>query len=342
MTAQASAPDPDEVGQGINALEHYLAAQQPTQQPAQRPEQRPEEPAGQTRRVRRLAGEVAEAHHLAELQDDDTPLLLESGKVRKRRRKAHEAARLHQLGQDPVMRAWQAARMRRLLVTAGMVALTLALAWSTAGVQGFAAGEAKDWSPAWVFAWLVEPFLSLALLTVVGAKAYLGTRGQPVKSAKLDRIEYGFLGLTLTMNAWPYLPGVADTFELSRLVLHILGPIVAVAVVTALPIILEAFARLDHRPAGAAGVTGPLTGPSYSANTGADRPAGNPSGGGSGNGAGNGVDRVDVAALTDRARSLIASGDLPVAPSANALRQALRCGMDTARHVRDELRRPGQ
>ncbi|WP_165964660.1 conjugal transfer protein TraI, partial [Actinomadura sp. KC216] len=315
----------------------YLAAQQPTQQPtqqpAQRPEQRPEEPAGQTRRVRRLAGEVAEAHHLAELQDDDTPLVLDSDRVRKRRKKAYEASRLHQLGQDPAMRAWQAARMRRLLVTAGMVALTLALAWSTAGVQAFAAGDAKAWTPGWVFAWLVEPFMSLALLTVVGAKAYLGTRGQPIKSSKLDRIEYGFLGLTLTMNAWPYLPGVADTFEVSRLVLHILGPIVAVAVVTALPIILEAFARLDHRPAGAAGVTGPLTAPTYSANAGADRPAGNPPG--------NGVDRVDVAALTDRARLLIASGDLPAAPSANALRQALRCGMDTARHVRDELRGGG-
>ncbi|WP_131732714.1 conjugal transfer protein TraI [Actinomadura formosensis] len=342
MTAQASTPDPDEVGQGINALEAYLAAQRPNQRhpEQQQPEQqRPvpvEEPAGQTRRVRKLAGQVAEAHHLAELQDDDTPLLLDSGRVRKRRRKAHEAARLHKLGQDPAMRAWQAARMRRLLVAAGMVALTLALAWSTAGVQAFAAGDAKDWSPPWVFAWLVEPFMSLALLTVVGAKAYLGTRGQPIKSEKLDRIEYGFLGLTLTMNAWPYLPGVADTFELSRLVLHILGPIVAVAVVTALPIILEAFARLDHRPAGA-GVTGPLTAPAYSADTGADRPAGNPPGSGSGGG----VERVDVAALTDRARLLIASGDLPAAPSANALRQALRCGMDTARRVRDELRGGG-
>ncbi|WP_433465358.1 hypothetical protein [Spirillospora sp. CA-128828] len=325
MTAQASTPDPDEVGQGINALEAYLAAQQPTQPPAQEAtETTAPRSAGQTRRVRKLAGEVDEAYHLAALQEDDTPLLLDSGKVRKRRKKAHEAARLHKLGQDPAMRAWQAARMRRLLVAAGMVALTLALAWSTAGVQAFAAGDAKAWSPAWVFAWLVEPFMSLALLTVVGAKAYLGTRGQPIKSAKLDRIEYGFLGLTLTMNAWPYLPGVADAFDLSRLVLHILGPIVAVAVVTALPIILEAFARLDHR------VTGPLTAPSYSENTGADRPAGNPPS--------HGVDRVDVAALTARARRLIASGDLPAAPSANALRQALRCGMDTARQVRDELR----
>ncbi|MFD0532445.1 hypothetical protein ACFQY7_00065 [Actinomadura luteofluorescens] len=45
-----------------------------------------------------------------------------------------------------------------------------------------------------------------------------------------------------------------------------------------------------------------------------------------------------MAALTILARSLIASGDLPATPSANALRQVLRCGMDTARQVRDELR----
>ena len=147
----------------------------------------------------------------------------------------------------------------------------------------------------------------------------------------------GFLGLTLTMNAWPHLPGVADTFEVSRLVLHILGPVVAVAVVTALPIILEAFARLDHRPAHP-GVTGPLTAPAYSGNTAADRPPVTPPGNGAGAGASGGVERVDVAALTARARRLIASGDLPAAPSANALRQILRCGMDTARQVRDELR----
>ncbi|MFF4198269.1 hypothetical protein [Nonomuraea sp. NPDC001831] len=275
----------------------------------------PEE-VGDTKRVRRLRAEVAEARALATLQDDDTPLLLDTPRVRKRRKKAHEAARLHLLGQDPAMRAWQAARMRRLLVTAAMVALTLALAWSTAGVQHFAADGAKAWSPGWIFAWLVEPFMSLALLVVVGARAYLGTRGQPLNDPKLIRIEYQFLGLTLGMNAWPYLPWTDDDFTFSRLVLHTLGPVVAVAIVAALPIILAAFSRLDHAHAG-----GGLTGLTYSANT---------------------DDRVrrtaaEVAPLIERAQILITAGTLPANPSAYKLQRALRCGMDDARTVRDAL-----
>ncbi|GAA4098701.1 hypothetical protein [Actinomadura miaoliensis] len=319
----AGGPDPDDIEQGIAALERHLAEvgdATTAQEHADDGNELQDVPSGETRRVRRLRAEVAESHRLAELQDDDTPLTLDTPKVRKRRKKAHEAARLHRLGQDPAMRAWQAARMRRVLVTAAMLALALALAWSTAGVQKFAAGDAESWSPEWLFAWCVEPFMSLALLVVVGAKSYMGVRGQPIESRTLNRIEWLFLGLTVGMNAWPYLPWVAAEFSVSRLVLHILGPVVAVAVVTALPIILAAFTRLDHGP------TGGLTAPTYRDNAPADRAAGNP------------PVRVDVAELTERARGLIAAGELPAEPSANALRQALRCGMDTARAVRDALR----
>lgn len=329
MTVQmpTPGPDPDEVERGLADLERHLAQAAGARPDASAPGaagEWDEMPSGETRRVRRLRAEVAEAHLLAELQEDDTPLLLDTAKVRKRRRAAHEAARLHELAQDPAMRAWQAARMRRLLVTTAMVSLTLALAWSTAGVQRFAAAGAEAWTPMWVFAWLVEPFMSLALLTVVGAKAYMGTRGQPIQSSTLDRTEWLFLGLTLGMNAWPYLPGIAPNFSFSRLVLHILGPIVAVAIVRALPIILAAFADLDHGTRAAP--TGPLTGPSYRENAPADRAAGNPPA------------RVDVDALTARTRRLIEAGRLPAAPSANAIRKALGCGMDTARQVRDALR----
>ncbi|RAY16375.1 conjugal transfer protein TraI [Actinomadura craniellae] len=328
MTTRLPTPDPDpeDIGQGIAALEAHLAAHAPTEPPAPNGS---DEFDGETRRVRRLRAQVAEARMLADLHDDDTPLLLDSRKVRRRRRAAHEAARLHALAQDPAMRAWQAARMRRVLVTAAMVSLTLALAWSTAGVQKFAADGAPAWSPSWLFAWLVEPFMSLALLVVVGAKAYMGTRGQPIHSPTLTRIEWLFLALTLAMNGWPYAPGIAAEFSLSRLVLHLLGPVVAVAVVTALPIILEAFAGLDHGTVTGAS-TGAPTAPTYRHNAPTGDPAGSP------------AVRADVGELTRRARDLIAAGALPVNPSATALRAALRCGTDTARQVRDELRNSTQ
>jgi len=203
---------------------------------------------GETKRVRALRAEVAEAHLLAHLQEDATPLALDTGKVRKHRKKAAEAARLHQLAQDPMMRAYRALRTRRRVVAVAMVSLALALGWSTAGVQAFAAEGAEMWSPRWVFAWLVEPFMSLALIVVVYARTYLATLGQPIESKTLTRVERIFLGLTVGMNAWPYLPwSLPDgrEFSLSSLVLHLLGPIVAVAIVVALPIILAAFTNLD-------------------------------------------------------------------------------------------------
>ncbi|MFD8562140.1 hypothetical protein ACFV1N_33065 [Streptosporangium canum] len=315
-TTPAPEPSPDEVARGLAELERHLAAKAP----AVAPKVRPIEVSGETKRVQRLRAEVTEAHLLAGLQGDDAPLLLDTAKVRKRRKAAREASRLHELAQDPAMRAWQAARMRRLLVAAGMVSLTLALAWSTAGVQTFAADGAAPWSPSWVFAWLVEPFMSLALLVVVGARAYLSTRGQPIDSATLVRIEWLFLALTLGMNAWPYLPGVAEVFSISRLVLHILGPIVAVAIVTALPIILAAFTRLDHGP-----ISKGVTGPEYRPNTPSNYRAEHT------------YSSADIDALADRVRQMIAAGQLPADVGAASIRKALRCGMDTARAVRDEL-----
>jgi hypothetical protein len=252
MTNQPiSTPDDDDPFSVVAEAEEILAAAraEAARVPAEELE---DDEEAETRRVRQLRAEVHESRKLAELQADETPLMLDSPKVRRRLRAGYEAERLHEVSQRPAMRAWQAARMRRVLVTAGMVSLVLALVWSTAGVQVFASEDHAKYSAQWLFAWLVEPFMSLALLTVVGAKAYMGTRGQPIDSTKLDKIEYAFLGLTLGMNAWPHLPGVAAKFTVSGLVLHILGPIVAVAIVMALPIVLEAFAGLNHAPMRAA------------------------------------------------------------------------------------------
>ncbi|GIH81188.1 hypothetical protein [Planobispora longispora] len=316
MTISTATPDPGpgDIARGLAALERYVADHAPVPPP---PAPHPPAMSGETKRVRQLAAEVAEAHALAALQDDDTPLIVETAKVRKRRRRAYEAARLYELAQAPTMLVYQTVRVRRLLITTALIALALALAWSTAGVQRFAADDAKPGTAAWLSAWLVEPFLSLALLVVVGARAYLGTRGVDLHHRTVTRVERLFLGLTATMNAWPYLPGIAETFSMANLVLHLLGPIVAVAIVTVLPIILAAFAGLSYRSP-----TGGPTGPTYRENTA-------PSG-------------VDIPALTDQARTLIASGELPATPSATRIQRTLRCGMDAARAVRDALAEGGE
>ena len=317
-----SMPDPDDAAALVSEAEAFLAANAPGRDEIRHPVT--ESVEGETRRVRKLRAEVTESHRLAELQDDETPLLLDSPKVRRRLKAGREAERLHEIAQRPAMRAWQAARMRRLVVAAAMVSLTLALCWSTAGVQAFAAEGATAWSARWLFAWCVEPFMSLALLTVVGAKAYMGTRCQPVESTKLTWIEFGFLALTLGMNAWPHLPGVADRFSFSRLVLHILGPIVSVAVVTSLPIILEAFARLNHGPSAPADQQWDRAG--YPTKD----PAGDPSPASS---RGRSLDghRAELARL-------IEAGELPARPSAEQIRRALGCRREVAARLRDEIR----
>ncbi|RJQ84755.1 conjugal transfer protein TraI [Amycolatopsis panacis] len=269
-----------EVARGLAALELHLAQAAAGDAPDDRgvPEPAPDEPrdvpepaaeeAGVTRRVRARLAEHAEAHHLLRLQDDDAPFQVASNRVRRRRKAVAEAGELWQLARDPRVLAWRDARVRRLLVTIGLVALTLALAWSTAGVQLFAAEDAAKFSPQWWFAWVAEPFCSLALLMVVGGRAYLTTRGRQVDAPGINRTEWTFLGLTLGMNAWPHLPGVAEVFTVSSLVLHLLGPVVAVAIVRALPPLLAAFTTLGLTPD-----TTPAPAPApVAAVTGADRP----------------------------------------------------------------------
>ncbi|WP_020673855.1 hypothetical protein [Amycolatopsis nigrescens] len=305
-----------EVSRGMAALERHLADAAP--EPAAGPDTVPV-----SKRVRRRRVEQAEAHQLLDLDDDETVFLVASERVRTRRRRVREAGQLWQLDQDPMVLAYRDARMRRLLVTVALVALTLALAWSTAGVQTFAAEGALAWTPRWVFAWLVEPFCSLALLMVVGARAYLAVRGRPLNHRAVRRSEFVFLGLTLGMNAWPHLPWVAETFSVSSLVLHLLGPIVAVTVVTCLPHILAAFTDLSPTPAGDRPVP-----PSCSANTPTSTTTdGQPSD----------ASDASVAVLTQRVRDLIAAGELRPGAGVRPIRRALRCAMDTATQVRNAL-----
>lgn len=290
-----------------------------------------------SRRVAKRRAEHVEAAALRDFDGDETPFLVVSERVRAKRKAVREAGQMWRLDQDPMVLAYRDARMRRLIVTAGLVALTLALAWSTAGVQAFAAEGAPAWSPGWVFAWLVEPFCSLALLMVVGGRAYLMTRNQPVHDKSITRTEWVFLGLTLGMNAWQHLPLVAEHFSLSTLVLHLLGPIVAVSVVRCLPPLIAAFTRLSPAPAGDTDRSAPAP-PSCSADTTATgslsavRTA-------PGTRTGDTSDDATVAEAVARIRDLIAAGDLPPNVGVRPIRRTLQCAMATATRVRDELNR---
>ncbi|MET8140401.1 hypothetical protein ABZU32_08850 [Sphaerisporangium sp. NPDC005288] len=302
------APDPDEVARGLAELELYVAKQTPAAPAGPTDAGQGGEQIGETERVRELRAQVAEAHRLVELQEDEAPLLVDTPTVRKRRVRVAEAARLHELANDPAALAYRDQKVRRTTTFMVMSAAGIALAVSSIGVQASVATALKldDKSIGWWAAFGVEPALSLPLLAAVGVQAYSAMRGRVVDrdspaGKRLFWTELLLLGLTLVLNCWPAFSGVWNGFDLLPLIVHSLGPVAAVVAVWTLPTLWSVLAALP---------TGAPTSPTY---------------------------RANVAALVVRVRELIAAGELPANPSASRIQRTLRCGMDDARAVRDAL-----
>jgi hypothetical protein len=304
----------------LGEIERYLADQAPPPAPPT-PPSTPDSAtgAGRTRRVRRLANQVAEAHHLVALQGATVLLSAHTPRVLRTIHRGAEAVKLVQLRQNPAFAALAAIRARRFVTTTGLSALIIALGWSTAGVQAFAASGAPRFSAAWWFAWAVEPFVSLALLTVVITRAFLASRGQPITAPTVRRVEWLFLAMTLLMNTWLHLPGVAHPFQFGQLIIHTLGPIVAVCVVTVLPLL---WAAIDQTPTPHPSVhAGLSTSDRTELGMQAELRA-----------------QERLAAAIARTEQLVRDGQLPPHPSASQIQKTLGGAMDTARAVRDALR----
>jgi len=316
-------PNDENLERAVADVVKYVAAQAPPTSTAA-----PTSLPPTTKRVRDLRAEVDEAKALLELQADTAPLLVDTDRVRRSLKRAAEAARLRALAQDSAARAWQAARVRLVFTVVALVALIGALGWSTTGVHHTLTRSMTERDAAWWCAWAVEPVISAVLLVVVGARAFLATRNRMLRHRHLTVVEYGALVVTLTLNVWPYLPWVSvpwERFDPMQLLAHTIGPLVAVSVVAVLPVIWSAFADLDHGLL--VGPTDTLTSPKYRVNTPTTATAQH------------GATSDRMALLVDRARRMITTEQLPADPSATRLREALGCGTDAAREVRDALRR---
>ncbi|WP_214103273.1 hypothetical protein [Acrocarpospora catenulata] len=326
ITTPTPEPSPEDVSRGLAELDLFMADQAP----------RPVVPlhGGETKRVERLRKEVAEAHLLADLQDDDTPFQLDTDKVRKRRRQTWEAARLHQLAQDPAALAWRDAKVRRITTSMTLAAAGIALAVSSIGVQASVA-KALDLhygDLGWWAAFGVEAVLSLPLLAAVGVQAYSAMRDKVVdrkspEGKRLFRVELVLLSLTLVLNCWPAFK--LDGFSLLDLIVHSLGPVAAVISVWVLPTLWKILSDLPAPALGgrwSRGASRGATGGSYRGN--ADFESGVESGA---------TDPDDIAQKATRVRALIAAGVLPEGAGVDKIRAALKCATSTARQVRDEL-----
>ncbi|MFB9906284.1 hypothetical protein [Allokutzneria oryzae] len=321
-------PEPEDGRLMADEVEAWLAAHTPTVEPEQARSVMPKprggrQADGHTRDVADLAAELAEARRVHELLAEGDPRLsVPTPRVLRAQRAAHEALLLRQAAQSPALLALRDARVRLWTTVLAMTSALFGLAWSASGVRdsvmtalGIKPGEAGAW-----FAWAVEPSLSLTLLATVGVQAYAAMRGRPVDPASaagktLRRTETIALGLILALVCWPAFAGLFKHFEVLPLLVHALGPIAAVVGVRTLPALWSILGCLPTP--GTAGATPPPT----ALRTGQTAPA---------------VSAV-VAQLVADARGLIAAGQLPAQPSATRLQKVLRCGMDDARAVRDEL-----
>ncbi|MFI9553157.1 hypothetical protein [Nonomuraea endophytica] len=290
--------------------------------------------SGETQLVRRLRRQVSEARRLVDLQADEAPLLVESKKVRRRRLAAIEAARLHELAQDPVALAYRDARVRRVTTAMVMVGVAVGLAVSSIGVQASVAAALilEKFSAAWWAAFLYEPAMSMPLLGTVAVQAYSAMRGKVVDrrspaGKKMFRVEALLLALTLILNCAPaFAPGVA--FSVLTVLVHSLGPVVAVTSVWVLPALWSVLEVLPVPEAATGRTGGRTTGPTARAT--APKYSGNAK-----RAVGTGPRTIDV--HRTRLRALIAAGKLPAAPSASTIRDNLNCGTDIAKQLRDEL-----
>src|SRR5690606_35688163 len=259
------------------------------------------------------------------------------------RKRVIEAARLHALDQDPIARAYRDQRVRRVITWMVMGAAGIALAASSIGVQASVvrALGIDHGTPGWWAAYLVEPALSLPLLAAVAVQAYSAIRGRVVdrkspEGRKLFRTEAILLALTLVLNCWPALVGQVGTEDRAlSLIVHALGPVAAVVAVWVLPTLWAVLAALPTPEVPSTlttRLTGGLTPFPYRENASAapapEASARRPSG-------------ADIDALTERARRMVRTGELPPKPSAHRIRTALGVGMDTARAVRDRLAQDG-
>jgi hypothetical protein len=331
-------PDDDgEVERGLADVERFLADQ--VAMPAD----------GHTARVRELEAAAAEAARIRELptervlarqqalaEDEWLEQLdtieharkLTAAGERERTNleaEAASAAAKRRLETNVHVRALLLSRRRRRWSTIAWTVLGLALSFTAVNVQAFAAAGAGVRDPQWWVAWGVDPLLSALVVGLLLAKGDLSVLGVKLRDDQgrlakfaVGAVEIGALLAALIMNVSPELQRESPSWQL--IVLHIVVPLAGMAAALVLPIIQERYSRaIDALYEGqdTAPYSG-VTGPKYRHNA------------------------PQAARVTDhqmaRVRELIALAKLPHDASANAIREALRCGMDTAREIRNMLR----
>lgn len=284
---------------------------------------------GRTKTVAQREQELAEARRLVELQDQDVTAEVDTKRVRKAKKHGAQARKLHSLRQRPETLALRDARVRLWTTLAAMFAAVAALGWSTASVQQTAAHGAPAGTAASLLAYLVEPLISVGLLAVIAVQAYAAMRGATVDpddehGRTLRSTQRWLLTLTVTLNVWPYVSPLwgPGEFDLIQVVVHLVGPIVAVRMIHSLPAMWAVIEGLQLTAS--EGVTPPACSENATAGAAVEETSSK--------------DRKRFEQIRDELAELIATGQWTDNVSVPAIRRHFGCGVDIARDVRDALK----
>ena len=283
---------------------------------------------GRTKVVAQRERDLAEARRLVELQDQDVTAEVDTKRVRKARRHGAQARKLHSLRQRPETLALRDARVRLWTTVMAMFAAVAALGWSTASVQQTAAHGAQVGTAGYLLAFLVEPLISVGLLAVIAVQAYAAMRGATVDpdtehGRTLRSTQRWLLTLTITLNVWPYISPLwsGGGFDLIQVVVHLVGPIVAVRMIHSLPAMWAVIEGLQLPTA--RGVTPPEYRENAAPADQSSKAAEDPS---------------RVAQVRDELAHLIATGQWTKNVSAGSIRDHFECGTPIAQKVRDQIK----
>ncbi len=296
-----------------------------------------------------LARRIAAAEHQMALDGVDEQVAAVRRERAERARNAAEAERLAalyrhtasagerariaaEISRTGEMRALRIAKLQKVGVGSGLIALVGFGIWSTAGVHG---GLVKlmslgPWSAGWIAGWAVEPLLILIVAGLIVARAVLKMSGGDVdRRAKV--LEGGALGTSIGLNmfgGWPE-QAVSVSTALGTAMAHSVGAIFAALTAWAIGVLIDYTTRAD-----------PWTGAPRIADLGLNpsgTPAGRPSGTSSAAAAGRTpgtairrgkrapvpIDRTglpeEMQKLLDAVRAAITEGLLPADPSAYAI-----------------------
>nr|WP_143231048.1 hypothetical protein [Actinosynnema sp. ALI-1.44] len=136
-------------------------------------------------------------------------------------RDAAEAAEFRAYQTHPDVIAFRVEQVRSQVDRLCWAGIVLGLAFTMTNVQQFAAAGAIAWSLPWLAAWLLDPTVSLVLLSILRAEQ-VTARYQVQTGAWVRRAKWFTLAATYVMNTWSsYAAG-----SLSGIVLHSVPPLV--------------------------------------------------------------------------------------------------------------------